>query len=126
MIIDLQDLKTPEKQYYLQHIVAQRPICFAATIDGQGRVKLSPFSFFNLFSSQPPIVIFSHSRRVRDNTTKHTLENVLEVPEVVINMVDYEVVQQTSLASCEFPKEVIEFVKAGLTEEPATLVKPPM
>jgi flavin reductase (DIM6/NTAB) family NADH-FMN oxidoreductase RutF len=126
MIIDLQDLKTPEKQYYLQHIVAPRPICFASTIDRQGRVNLSPFSFFNLFSSQPPVVVFSPSRRVRDNTTKHTLENVLEVPEVVINMVDFEMVQQTSLASCEFPKEVNEFIKAGLTAEPATLVKPPM
>lgn len=126
MIFDLQDLKTPEKQYYLQHIVAPRPICFASTIDRQGQVNLSPFSFFNMFSSQPPVVIFSPSRRVRDNTTKHTLENVMEVPEVVINMVDYEMVQQTSLASCEFPKEVNEFIKAGLTEEPATLVKPPM
>lgn len=126
MIIDLKDLKPAEKQYYLQHVVAPRPICFASTMDKAGHVNLSPFSFFNLFSSNPPIVVFSPSRRVRDNTTKHTLENVLEVPEVVINIVTYDMVQQTSLASCEFPKEVNEFTKAGFTEEPATLVKPPM
>jgi len=126
MIIDLKELKPAEKQYYLQHVVAPRPICFASTIGKNGNVNLSPFSFFNLFSSNPPIVVFSPSRRVRDNTTKHTLENVLEVPEVVINIVTYDMVQQTSLASCEFPKEVNEFTKAGFTEEPATLVKPPM
>lgn len=126
MTIDLKDLKPAEKQYYLQHVVAPRPICFASTIDKAGHVNLSPFSFFNLFSSNPPIVVFSPSRRVRDNTTKHTLQNVLEVPEVVINIVTYDMVQQTSLASCEFPKEVNEFTKAGFTEEPATLVKPPM
>jgi flavin reductase (DIM6/NTAB) family NADH-FMN oxidoreductase RutF len=126
MILDLAHLSSVEKQYYLQHVIAPRPICFASTIDKAGNVNLSPFSFFNLFSSNPPIVIFSPARRVRDNTTKHTLQNVLEVPEVVINIVTYDMVQQTSLASCEFPKEVNEFTKAGFTEEPATLVKPPM
>jgi len=126
MILDLKDLKTAEKQYYLQHVVAPRPVCFASTIDKVGNINLSPFSFFNLFSSNPPIVIFSPSRRVRDNTTKHTLENVLEVPEVVINIVTYEMVHQVSLASCEYPKEMNEFEKAGFTAEPATLVKPPM
>ena len=126
MILDLKDLKTAEKQYYLQHVVAPRPVCFASTIDKAGNVNLSPFSFFNLFSSNPPIVIFSPSRRVRDNSIKHTLENVMEVPEVVINIVTYEMVHQVSLASCEFPKEVNEFAKAGFTAEPATLVKPPM
>ena len=126
MIIDLKDLKTAEKQYYLQHVIGPRPICFASTIDKEGNVNLSPFSFFNLFSSNPPVVIFSPSRRVRDNTTKHTLQNVLEVPEVVINVVTYDMVQQTSLSSCEFPKGVNEFVKAGFTPIPATLVKPPM
>ena len=126
MIIDLKTLKTPEKQYYLQHLVAPRPICFASTVDKQGNVNLSPFSFFNLFSSNPPVVIFSPSRRVRNNTIKHTLENVQEVPEVVINLVTYDMVQQTSLASCEYPKEVNEFAKSGFTEEKATLVKPPM
>ena len=126
MILDLKNLKTPEKQYYLQHVIAPRPICFASTIDLQGTVNLSPFSFFNLFSSNPPIVIFSPARRVRDNTTKHTLENVREVPEVVINIVTYDMVQQISLASCEYPKGVNEFYKAGFTPIPATLVKPPM
>lgn len=126
MILDLKDLKTAEKQYYLQHVVAPRPVCFASTIDKAGNVNLSPFSFFNLFSSNPPIVIFSPSRRVRDNTTKHTLENVMEVPEVVVNIVTYEMVHQVSLASCEYPKEMNEFEKAGFTAEPATLVKPPM
>ena len=126
MILDLKDLKTAEKQYYLQHVVAPRPVCFASTIDKAGNINLSPFSFFNLFSSNPPIVIFSPSRRVRDNTTKHTLENVMEVPEVVVNIVTYEMVHQVSLASCEYPKEMNEFEKAGFTAEPATLVKPPM
>ena len=126
MILDLKDLKTAEKQYYLQHVVAPRPVCFASTVDKNGNVNLSPFSFFNLFSSNPPVVIFSQSRRVRDNTIKHTLENVMEVPEVVINIVTYEMVHQVSLASCEFPKEANEFEKAGFTAEPATLVKPPM
>jgi flavin reductase (DIM6/NTAB) family NADH-FMN oxidoreductase RutF len=126
MIFDLKDLKPAEKQYYLQHVVAPRPVCFASTINKEGHVNLSPFSFFNLFSSHPPIVIFSPARRVRDNTTKHTLENVMEVPEVVINIVDYDMVHQTSLASCEFPKGTNEFLKAGFTPEAATLVKPPM
>src|SRR4051795_6527189 len=101
MQFDLQDLTTVEKQYYLQHVVAPRPICFASTMDREGNVNLSPFSFFNLFSSNPPVCIFSPSRRVRDNTTKHTLENILEVPECVINIVNYSMVQQTSLASVE-------------------------
>ena len=126
MIFDLKDLKPSEKQYYLQHVIAPRPICFASTIDKAGHVNLSPFSFFNIFSSNPPIVIFSPARRVRDNTIKHTLENVQEVPEVVINMVTHAMVQQTSLASTEYPKEVNEFIKAGFTEEPATIVRPPM
>jgi flavin reductase (DIM6/NTAB) family NADH-FMN oxidoreductase RutF len=126
MIFDLKDLKTHDKQYYLQHVIAPRPICFASTIDKAGNVNLSPFSFFNLFSSNPPVIIFSPARRVRDNTTKHTLQNLSEVPEVVVNIVTYDMVQQTSLASCEFPKEVNEFAKAGFTPEPATVVKPPM
>ena len=126
MIFDLNELKPAEKQYYLQHVIAPRPICFASTIDKQGHINLSPFSFFNLFSTNPPVVIFSPSRRVRDNTTKHTLQNILEVPEVVINIVTYDMVQQTSLASCEFPKGMNEFIKAGFTAIPATLVKPPM
>ncbi len=126
MIINLHDLSPAEKQYYLQHAIAPRPIAFASTIDKNGQVNLSPFSFFNLFSSQPPIVVFSPARRVRDNTPKHTLENVLEVPEVVISIVTYDMVQQMSLSSCEFPKHVSEFVKSGFTPMPATHVKPPL
>lgn len=126
MTITLSDLTTPQRQNYLQHAIAPRPICFASTIDNMGNVNLSPFSFFNLFSSDPPVVVFSPSRRVRDNTTKHSLQNVLEVPEVVINIVDYDMVQQTSLASCEFPKNTNEFIKAGFNPVPATIVKPPM
>ncbi len=124
--LNLQNLTPSEIQNYLQHAVAPRPIAFASTIDIDGNVNLSPFSFFNLFSSNPPIVIFSPARRVRDNTTKHTLQNVLAVAEVVINVVDYNMLQQMSLASCEFTKGENEFVKAGFTEEKATMVKPPM
>ena len=126
MIFNLSDLKPADKQYYLQHFIAPRPICFASTIDKEGNVNLSPFSFFNMFSSNPPVCIFSPARRVRDNTTKHSLQNVLEVPEVVINIVGYEMVQQASLASCEYPKGTDEFTKAGFTKEAATIVKPPM
>jgi flavin reductase (DIM6/NTAB) family NADH-FMN oxidoreductase RutF len=126
MILDLNNLSSVDKQNYLQHAIAPRPICFASTIDKAGNINLSPFSFFNMFSSNPPVVIFSPARRVRDNTTKHTLQNVLEVPEVVINIVDFDMVQQTSLASCEFPREINEFLKTGFTPEPATLVQPPM
>jgi flavin reductase (DIM6/NTAB) family NADH-FMN oxidoreductase RutF len=126
MIFDLHDLSAVEKQYYLQHVIAPRPICFASTVDKSGNVNLSPFSFFNLFSTTPPVLIFSPARRVRNNTIKHTLENVYEVPEVVINIVTYDMVQQASLASCEYPKGTNEFIKAGFTAVAATLVKPPM
>jgi flavin reductase (DIM6/NTAB) family NADH-FMN oxidoreductase RutF len=126
LTLNLKDLTPADTQNYLQHAVAPRPIAFASTIDEEGKVNLSPFSFFNLFSSNPPIVIFSPARRVRDNTTKHTLQNVLAVPEVVINIADYDMVQQMSLASCEFAKGENEFLKAGFTEEKATMVKPPM
>jgi len=126
MILNLKDLKTSEVQNYLQHAIAPRPICFASTISKDGIINLSPFSFFNLFSSNPPVVVFSPARRLRDNTTKHSLENILEVPEVTINIVDYDMVQQTSLTSCEFGKEVNEFEKAGFTMQSATIVKPPM
>lgn len=126
MTIQLNQLSPMDAQNYLQHAVAPRPIAFASTIDKEGNVNLSPFSFFNLFSSNPPIVIFSPARRVRDNTIKHTLENVMEVPEVVINIVDHSMVQQISLSSCEYPENVNEFIKAGFTEEKSTLVRPPM
>jgi flavin reductase (DIM6/NTAB) family NADH-FMN oxidoreductase RutF len=126
MVIDLSKISVVQRQGYMQAAVAPRPICFASTVDRNGQVNLSPFSFFNMFSTTPPVLIFSPSRRVRDNTTKHSWHNVLEVPEVVINIVDYEMVHQVSLASCEYPKDVNEFRKAGFTEEPATRVKPPM
>src|SRR5205085_5319607 len=124
MIFDLSELKPGEKQYYLQHVVAPRPICFASTIDQEGNVNLSPFSFFNLFSTNPAIVIFSPSRRVRDNTVKHTLENILQVPEVVINILTYDMVQQASLTSCDYPKGTDEFVKSGFTKVASMVVRP--
>jgi len=126
MRINFSELNTMEKQQWLQSAIAPRPICFASTIDAAGNQNLAPFSFFNLFSSNPPVVVFSPSRRGRDNTLKHTLENVLEVPEVVINMVDFNMVQQMSLASCEFPKGVDEFVKAGFSKTAASMVQPAM
>jgi flavin reductase (DIM6/NTAB) family NADH-FMN oxidoreductase RutF len=126
MQIDFDNISPAMSQQWLQHAVAPRPICFASTINAAGEVNLSPFSFFNLFSMVPPVLVFSPSRRMRDNTTKHTLENILEVPEVVINMVDYDMVQQVSLSSCEYAKGVNEFVKAGFGSVPATLVRPPM
>lgn len=119
------DLSTAELQNYLQYAIAPRPICFVSTIDKEGNINLSPFSFFNMFSTNPPVCIFSPARRVRDNTTKHSLENVLEVPECVINIVNYDMVRQTSLASVEYPKGVNEFIKAGFTQLPSDLVKPP-
>jgi flavin reductase (DIM6/NTAB) family NADH-FMN oxidoreductase RutF len=124
--IKLSELKPAQVQNYLQHAIAPRPICFASTIDKAGNVNLSPYSFFNLFSSNPPIVVFSPARRVRDNSTKHTLENVMEVAEVVINIVDYDMVQQMSLSSCDYPKDTNEFIKAGFTPQKATMVAPPM
>ncbi|HMJ46870.1 MAG TPA: flavin reductase family protein [Ferruginibacter sp.] len=126
MLLHIKDLSLTDAQNYLQHAIAPRPICFASTIDKEGNINLSPFSFFNLFSTNPPIVIFSPARRVRNNTTKHTLQNAEQVPEVVINIVDYDMIRQTSLASCEFPKGINEFIKAGFTQQAATMVKPPM
>lgn len=125
LTIDPKEIPTPKLQGYLQGAIAPRPIAFASTIDKNGVVNLSPFSFFNMFSTKPPVIVFSPSRRVRDNTTKHTLENVLDVPEVVVNIVSYAMVEQTSLASCEYPRGVNEFLKAGFTELPSLKVKPP-
>lgn len=110
---------------YLTGAVAPRPIAFASTIDRQGNVNLAPFSFFNVFSANPPIAVFSPSRSGRDNSTKNTLDNVLEVPETVINMVDYALVQQMSLTSTAYKKGINEFIKAGLTELPSESIKPP-
>ncbi len=123
------DPKTAPNQKDLHDLllgaVAPRPIALASTMDNEGHVNLSPFSFFNIFSTRPPVLVFSPSRRQRDNTTKHTLENILETREVVINTVSYSMVEQVSLASSEFPKGVNEFVKAGLTEIKSEKVKPP-
>lgn len=118
------EIKTAQLHAYLLGSVAPRPICFASTVDENGVPNLSPFSFFNVFGSNPPILVFSPSRRVRDNTTKHTLENVYATKEVVINVVSYNIVQQMSLASCEYPKGVNEFEKAGFTPIPSEVVKP--
>jgi flavin reductase (DIM6/NTAB) family NADH-FMN oxidoreductase RutF len=126
MTLYFKDLPIVDAQNFLQHAIAPRPICFASTIDAAGNVNLAPFSFFNMFSSNPPIVIFSPARRVRNNTTKHSLQNVEEIKEVVINIVDADMVHQTSLASCEYPKGINEFEKAGFTQEKATMVSPPM
>jgi len=123
--INPKDLSTPDLQALLQGGIAPRPIAFASTINRAGEVNLSPFSFFNLFSANPPILVFSPSRRVRDNSTKHSLDNVLEVPEVVIHVVCYDLVEQMSLASTEYPRGVNEFVKAGLTAVSSELVSPP-
>ncbi len=119
------DLSPVEIQGLLNCAVAPRPICFASTIDKEGNINLSPFSYFNIFSVNPPVCVFSPSRRVRDNTTKHTLENIKEVPECVINIVNYDMVQQASLASVEYPKGINEFIKAGFTMLPSDLVRPP-
>jgi len=123
--ISPKDISTKQLHGYLLGAVSPRPIAFASTIDSDGNVNLSPFSFFNVFSAKPPIMIFSPARRVRDNTTKHTLENVLETKEVVINIVSHDMVQQMSLSSTEYDKGVNEFLKAGFTEIPSELIKPP-
>ncbi|NVK52797.1 MAG: flavin reductase family protein [Flavobacteriaceae bacterium] len=117
-------ISTAQLHGYLLGAVAPRPIAFASTIDADGNPNLSPFSFFNVFSANPPILIFSPARRVRGNTTKHTLENALATKEVVINVVSYNMVQQMSLSSTEYPKGVNEFVKAGFTMLASDVVKP--
>ena len=121
----IKDLALTDTQNYLQHAIGPRPICFASTIDAAGNVNLSPFSFFNLFSTDPAILIFSPCRRVRNNTTKHTLENIIEVPEVVVNIVTYNILHQVSLSSCEYPKGTDEFIKSGLTKIDSVCVRPP-
>jgi len=118
------EIKTAQLHSYLLGAIAPRPICFASTVDKDGNPNLSPFSFFNVFGSNPTTLIFSPARRVRDNTIKHTLENIYETMEVVINVVDYAMVQQMSLSSCEYPKTVDEFVKSGFTKLPSEKVKP--
>ncbi|RZJ75760.1 MAG: flavin reductase family protein [Flavobacterium sp.] len=125
LTIKTEDLSAVQLQDYLQYAIAPRPICFASTIDAEGNVNLSPFSFFNMFSTKPPICVFSPARRVRDNTTKHTLENILQVKECVINIVNYDMVQQMSLASTEYAKGINEFDKSGFTMLKSDLVAPP-
>lgn len=118
------DLTIPVLQKYLQNAIAPRPICFASTIDKNGNQNLAPFSFFNIFSSNPPIAIFSPAYSGRTGASKDTLLNVLEVPECVINVVTYNMVHQTSLASSPFAKDINEFEKAGFTQLASDLVKP--
>lgn len=125
MTIDPKEIPVPQLHGHLLSAIAPRPIAFASTVDKEGNVNLSPFSFFNVFSANPPVMIFSPARRGRDNTTKHTLENVKEHAEVVVNVVSYDMVQQMSLSSTEYAKDVNEFVKAGFTEEKSERVKPP-
>lgn len=123
--IDPKEISVGKLHGYLLGAVSPRPICFASTVDAEGNINLSPYSFFNVFSANPPIMIFSPARRVRDNTTKHTLENVLETKEVVINIVSHAMVQQMSLSSTEYAKGVNEFTKAGFIQMPSSIVKPP-
>ncbi|MFY8069847.1 MAG: flavin reductase family protein [Flavobacterium sp.] len=122
--IDPKQIAPAKLQGYLQSAVAPRPIAFASTLDAFGNPNLSPFSFFNVFSSNPPILIFSPARRVRDNTIKHTLINSQKTGEVVINVVNFDIVQQMSLSSTEYPEGVNEFEKAGFTMLPSDIVKP--
>ena len=123
--IDPINLEVKELHKILLSSVAPRPIAFASTVDSNGNVNLSPFSYFNVFSSNPPILIFSPSRRVRDNTTKHTLENAKQTKEVVINVVNFPIVEQMSKSSIEYEKGVNEFIETGLTQVKSVLVKPP-
>lgn len=118
------ETKTARLHAYLLGAIAPRPICFASTMDAEGRPNLSPFSFFNVFGSRPPILIFSPARRVRDNSIKHTLENIYAIKEVVINVVSYAIVQQMNIASCEYPAGIDEFGKAGFTPLPSDMVRP--
>jgi flavin reductase (DIM6/NTAB) family NADH-FMN oxidoreductase RutF len=126
MEFDLSKLSSHESYSLLTNLIAPRPIALVSTIDSEGNSNLSPFSFFNIFSSNPPIVIFSPLRRIRDNTTKHTLDNVVEHPEVVINIVTKDIIGQSSLASADYEKDVDEFIKSGFTKQSARVVKPPM
>jgi len=119
------DISTGELHGYLLGAIAPRPIAFASTVDSDGNVNLSPFSFFNVFSANPPIVVFSPARRVRGNTVKHTLENAIETKEVCINIVSYAMVQQMSLSSTDYGKDINEFDKAGFTELSSEIIKPP-
>jgi flavin reductase (DIM6/NTAB) family NADH-FMN oxidoreductase RutF len=125
MTLDLSEIDSKFFYNYATASIAPRPIAFASTVDKMGNVNLSPFSFFNFMGITPPIIVFSPNRRGRDNTQKNTTENLHEIAEVVINLVDFQMVQQMSLASCEYPKGTNEFIKAGFTEEKSRYVRPP-
>lgn len=124
LTINPKEIPTGKFHGYLLGAIAPRPIAFASTIDAEGNPNLSPFSFFNVFGSNPPILIFSPARRVANNTTKHTLNNALATKEVVINVVNYAIVQQMSLSSTDYPEGVNEFEKAGFTMLKSEEVKP--
>ena len=124
LTIDPKDIAVSKLHHYLLGAIGPRPIAFAATVDSKGNDNLAPFSFFNVFSANPPILIFSPARSGRDNTTKDTYNNVKEIPEVVINVVNYDIVHQMSLASSPFPPETSEFKKAGFTALPSETVRP--
>ena len=121
---DPKEISVPKIHSLLLSAVAPRPIALASTMDAEGHANLSPFSFFNVFSANPPILIFSPASRVRNNTNKHTLLNAKETKEVVINVVNYELVHQTSLSSTEYPEDVNEFEKAGFTMLKSETIKP--
>lgn len=125
LTLNPKELSIPALQGYLVNAIAPRPVAFVSTVDKNGKPNLSPFSFFNAFSSNPPVLVFSPARSGKTNTTKHTHDNILEVPEAVINVVTYDMVHQTSLSSTEYPKEVNEFVKSGFTMMPSEKIKPP-
>jgi len=123
--INPKELSQPERHKLLLTAIAPRPICFASTIDLNGNVNLSPFSFFNIFSSSPPVMVFSPARNGRDGSLKHTLQNIYDLNEVVINVVNFSIAEQMSLSSTAYDKGVNEFVKAGLTQIPSDQIKPP-
>jgi flavin reductase (DIM6/NTAB) family NADH-FMN oxidoreductase RutF len=125
LTLDPKELSAATLQGYLVHAIAPRPVAFVSTVNKKGVPNLSPYSFFNAFSSNPPILVFSPARSARTGALKHTHENILEVPEVVVNVVTYDMVHQTSLSSANYPKGVNEFIKSGFTMQPSERVKPP-
>jgi len=124
MIIDPKKTPTKDLHQFILAAVSPRPIAFVSTVDAEGRPNLAPYSFFNAFSSNPPILVFSSNRKVKDNTTKHTLANVEATKEVVVNVVTHDIVRQMTLTSIEYPEGVSEFAKAGFTPIKSDLVKP--
>jgi flavin reductase (DIM6/NTAB) family NADH-FMN oxidoreductase RutF len=126
MLLHLAELPAATRQQWLQHAIAPRPIALVSSINKKGEANLAPFSFYNMVSTEPPLVVFSPARRLRDNSTKDTLNNLIQTREAVIHMVTHDMVQQVSLASCEYSAGTDEFVKAGFTKEEAAMVAPPM